>query len=558
MSFKVGDIIKGVRGNGYSATNFESLLMVINDDGEDMQVKILYHASQYSQIGRTYYVDNDDEKFKIITFEEYLTEYPNCYKCSNDRLEIFLDAYVNPQQENETYVLSDEMRAELIEEMKTLLTRFRYQPTEMALNKILDEWCKNKGNLIRMFEKHPNYNGKFQITFDMDFDRTIDRNAVNNFRWWLLSEDVRKSLLREVKKGVFTYTELVEICQRLYNKYRLFERFDDIREINGKTYKEYTSEYAHFKKYQDNYEYDENIVTWNCKAYDRTSYNNYENIGMIDDILYSSSTLEQFVNDSAKNYFANYFPNAKIKKGQKLSRAVNKILTMVGLDKHKDYNKEFAKFADAINPLKLKRHTVISIHPIDYFTMSFGNSWSSCHTIDKENDRGIASDSSWRGCNSSGTMSYMLDESSCIFYTIDAAYNGNTLELEDKINRCMFHYNDGQLVQGRVYPQSNDSGSNGLYKDIREIVQKVFADMLEVPNYWTNKGGTDECSNVISSKGTHYKDYENFDNCNVSTLKDDKVIRKMIKVGHYPICPHCGTEHSRTKNIECSSCSSRN
>ena len=337
----------------------------------------------------------------------------------------------------------------------------------------------------------------------------------------------------------------------------MFERYGFINEINGKTYNYYYNELERFKKHRKAYEKDENIYTWGSIAYDAKSYENYERLEYLDNILYSDNMLEQFVNENARDYFGRYFKDANIKKGQKLSRAVNKVLSMIGIDKHQDYNKEFAKFADAINPLKIKRHTVISIHPIDFFTMSFGNSWSSCHTIDKENDRGISSDTSWRGCNSSGTMSYMLDETSCMFYTVDASYNGNTIELENKINRCMFHYYDNQLVQGRVYPQSNDSGANSLYRDIREIAQKVFSDMLEVPNYWTNKNGTSVCYDRIISTGTHYKDYYNYDNCNVSTLKDDRSSHKFINVGHNPICPSCGKTHTRTRNIECYSCNDR-
>ena len=48
------------------------------------------------------------------------------------------------------------------------------------------------------------------------------------------------------------------------------------------------------------------------------------------------------------------------------------------VDGSEAYDK-FAKYADSINPIKVKRHTVLSVHPIDYYTMSFGNSWTSCH-----------------------------------------------------------------------------------------------------------------------------------------------------------------------------------
>ena len=557
MRFKLGDIVTG-KGDYYAYTNKDSL-MVVTDIKNNSEMTVLIVGHTYGrELKKEYSVCNNEKYFEITTFEEYTNSHSDISVMEEEYIQQIVNDLIAKAERQKPYVLSDEKRAELLEEMKELLTKYRYHPTDDGLNMILDEWCKNKADLIRLFEKHPNYNGKFQIVFDYDYDRIIDLEAIRDFKNWLIQDDVKGTLLKKIKIGVFEYEELVDICDRLYSLYRTFHRNYNIKTINGKTEKEFADEYLHFKKYKD--AYDDNwteVTICNGKAYTSDSYAKYCKVDNVYSVLNATYMLSQFVNDDAKYYFENYFPSAKIRKGQKLSRAINKILGMLGIDKLPDYNKEFAKFADAINPLKIKRHTVISCHPIDYFTMSFGNSWSSCQTIDKENDRGIGGDTTFRGCSSSGTMSYMLDGTSCLFYTIVADYNGNTLELEDKVNRCMFHYYDNQLVQGRVYPQSNDNGAGGLYKDIREIVQKVFADCLEQPNIWTNKSGTDACCRVISSSGTHYKDYANFDNCNVSTLKDDKEYHLAVNVGSYPICPHCGTVHSRTRNIECYDCNRR-
>lgn len=559
MRFSIGDIITGKDSLSYSITNNKALMLVKQCFGSNIEVVVLYHTAR-GHVESSYSVANDKSVFKETTFEEFTEMYPDCHKMSEDKIKVLLEKYKKretPKLEN-AYILSDEMRNELLEEMKTLLTKYHYHPTDEALNIILDEWCLNKADLIRMFEKHPNYNGKFQIAFDCDFDRNLDRKAIKEFSRWLVGDEVKNILLKEVKLGVYSYAELCDICDRLHTFYRFFEKDYgvDIKDINGKTYLDYRKEYNHFKNFKNAYEKNKDLFIFSGNAYSRKSFNDYQSLDDMYSILTSSYT-EQFVNDNTKDFLNRKFPDSNIRKGQKMSRAVNKILCKLGVDKAPNYNKEYAKFADAINPLKIKRHTVISIHPVDYFTMSFGNSWSSCHTIDKTNDRGIDGSNSYRGCNSSGTMSYMLDETSCVFYTVDAEYNGNTLELEDKINRCMFHYYDNQLVQGRVYPQSNDTGSDNLYKDIREIVQKIFADMLEVPNYWSKMSGTDECVKRISSSGTHYEDYANYDACNVSILKDDKDNHELIYVGHSPICPHCGKVHNRTRNIECHQCNDK-
>lgn len=551
--FKIGDIITGKSDNSYMWTTNEALMIVVNVDGCTMDVKILCHASRQSILNKQYDVDNSEERFQLCTYTEFASKYSGFCQLPTTEIQAYIQEY-QARNALEPYILSYEMRQELIDEMKALLIEYHYHPTDAALNKIIDEWCLNKADLIRSFKKHPNYNGKFQITFDHDFDRVFDKEAVLQFTNWLSSNEVRSLFYREVKLRSWSYNELVNICYRLNNIINVFYNDANIRTINGKPLEYYAEQYQKFTRYKNEYDWDSNVIIIGRQAYDRERYSQLNKVENIQYFLRNFG-LPQFIDGYTKDFFNDYFPEAKVRVGQKLSKVINKILCLLGVNKAPDYNKEFAKLADGLNPLKIKRHTIISVHPIDYLTMSFGNSWASCHTIDKRNDRDIDSEHNYRGCNSSGTMSYMLDGTSCVFYTVDASHDGKNLELADKINRCMFHYYDHRLVQGRVYPQSNDSGANDFYRDIREIAQKVFADMLGVPNYWTNNKGTDACDIVTLSKGTHYKDYLHYETCNVSTLKDaDKDELLPIRIGHDPICPCCGKTHSRETNIECWSC----
>ena len=249
----------------------------------------------------------------------------------------------------------------------------------------------------------------------------------------------------------------------------------------------------------------------------------------------------------------------RAREGQRTSRVVRKICKKTGFDKLPDFEHDYAKFADALNPLKVTRYTVISWNPVDYLSMSYGNSWSSCHTIDKCGWE-VNTENSYEGMYSNGTMSYMLDGSSIVVYTISKDYKGNTWELEPKITRNMFHYEDGLLVQGRVYPQDSD-GNRDIYKIIREVIQRVFAECLEVPNLWYCRKGTGVCEDFTCSSGTHYRDYLYFEDCNVSFLgsKEDyeegKYNSSYVHIGHNPICPNCGTEHNEyANNIMCGGC----
>ena len=257
---------------------------------------------------------------------------------------------------------------------------------------------------------------------------------------------------------------------------------------------------------------------------------------------------EQYLSSETAQMLREAIPEVKPRAKQKMSRVVNKICTYLGYDKIEGFNKEFAKYADALNPITLERKVILSINPLDYLTMSFGNSWSSCHTIDRNNIRRMPN--GYRGQYSSGTISYMLDPSSMVMYTVDASYSGNDYSDQPKINRQMFHYGQDKLVQSRLYPQSNDSGSIELYNQYRNIVQLIVSTMFGFPNLWALKHGTDSTRRWINTRGTHYADYVHFNNCSISTIKGSEN-ENLLTVGSTPICVKCGDRHHFGDTITC-------
>lgn len=266
------------------------------------------------------------------------------------------------------------------------------------------------------------------------------------------------------------------------------------------------------------------------------------------DILRNLSCyIERCISKDAVAVFKRAFPDVSIHAGEKMTRVVNKLFCYLGYDRHKDYNKEFAKYSDAMTPKTIKRRIVLSVNPLDYLTMSFGNSWSSCHTIDKENIRDMPN--SYSGCYSSGTMSYMLDPSSMVLYTVDISYDGDEYWTQDKINRQMFHWGANKLVQSRLYPQANDCNGEA-YTPYRAIVQNIMSVIFEFGNFWTVKKGIDAASKYISSSGTHYKDYKCFKSCTLSVVKGMENDGS-IYVGANPICIECGYRHTVENNINC-------
>ena len=268
---------------------------------------------------------------------------------------------------------------------------------------------------------------------------------------------------------------------------------------------------------------------------------------MYDIITSLSAYAARTLSEVAVSDFSAAFPMLHFHTGEKTSRAVNRICDYLGYTKLPEYNQKFAKYADSLSPLVIKRHTVLSINPLDYLTMSVGNSWASCHTIDKHNKRDMPN--SYSGMYSSGTISYMLDGTSMVFYTTDEKNPAQDYWTQPKINRQMFHWGEEKLIQGRLYPQDND-GNSEAYTPYRNIVQKILSEIFQFPNLWKTTKGTDEAEKYICSEGTHYRDYENFDNCTLSRVAGSENT-KYITVGHTPICVECGCSHSVQDNINC-------
>ena len=271
------------------------------------------------------------------------------------------------------------------------------------------------------------------------------------------------------------------------------------------------------------------------------------NLYVYDFFYYLHNFAERCISEHTANHLNGIFTELKFHNGQKTSRVVNKICQYLGLDKADGYNKEFAKYADSLSPMTIKRHTILSINPLDYLPMSFGNSWASCHTIDKDNKRCMPN--AYSGCYSSGTVSYMLDEVSMVLYTVDASYEGDEYWNEPKINRQMFHYGNEKLIQARLYPQDND-GNGDVYTPYRNIVQQIIATIFDYPNLWTLNKGTQSIREYVLSAGTHYRDYYSFDSCTISRIKGSENSYK-INIGAAPMCINCGCHHSVEDNISC-------
>lgn len=380
-------------------------------------------------------------------------------------------------------IITENERKIIRKNMEDLLDEYDYEWEESALDKIIAEWASAKSDLIAAFKNHPKY---VEGKFCIAFDSDYDREIDPE-----KSGDFSKYLYGIMGKYEQDIPEAIKSRGKL-NYYQLPQELYSV------------------------------IMSLRYVA---------------------NRTISQELCETLESCIPEIHPHA----GEKTSRVVNRICQYLGYDKDPDYNRKFAKYADSLSPMTIKRHTIISLNPLDYLTMSFGNSWASCHTIDKLNKRNMPND--YHGMYSSGTVSYMLDPSSMVFYTVDKSYDGTDYWTQPKINRQMFHYGENKLVQGRLYPQAND-GNADEYAIYRRIVQEVIAFCFDMPNLWTVSKGTENAGKYICSCGTHYRDYDNFDSCTLSKNKEYPNENDFV-IGAAPICIECGTQHYIEGSINC-------
>lgn len=405
----------------------------------------------------------------------------------------------------------------LVDDMMALLSKYRHRNSEHGVCKLLDEYFRNKASLIELLSKSSHYAGDMRIILDMELERENKSYDISDFcsrfgakvgasKHLLVSTDAHgKKVTDYLKTGVSKINikdlDNEEIMGKLTKARENLDQFTD----EGYT-KESDANYGRFM----------NSICNNGMRY-----------------VYGSTLNEGQA--ASLNGRADY----KLAPGMKTSRAFNRICTYYKINECPQYNKLFAQYADMVSGLKRKLKFFISVNPLDYLTMSFGNSWASCHTIDKNNIRRMPNDYSGMYCG--GTLSYMLDKTSIITYVHTSI--PDDVE-EGKLYRNMFHYDYPILVQSRVYPQGND-GNTDLYKIFRGIVQNEFAELLGLQeNMWTKSGRN--VSSYTNSSGVHYRDYTSFGSANVSYPKECKedVGDALINIGHNGICPYCGEEYS--------------
>lgn len=207
---------------------------------------------------------------------------------------------------------------------------------------------------------------------------------------------------------------------------------------------------------------------------------------------------------------------------------------------YNSFDKLYAKFADHLSELTIKKITLVSLHFCDFMLMSNGNSWSSCHYI---NSHGIFHEdngNSYSGCYKQGCLSYALDEPSLLLYTLPSTYKGEKYYREPKMSRMCCQYKDSILITGKCYPSNKDE----YITRYRQTMQLILSTVENMPNLWTFSRSVDKITNFVAtnSRGAHYRDYEmSKQKPTISICRYFNAdLDNRMTIGHEGYCVHCG------------------
>ena len=459
----------------------------------------------------------------------------------------------------------------IVEQVKRCLSHYEWTYTEDVVRQIVNDCLTNKADVISALSTDPDWSWDLlAIHKKANYEQGVDARTFQKCLNWL-DYNIEASTLGETVKDPDPLRSLTSICKSRDMFLTMIREFENIERVFGCTVSDNAVIFGNTRETAEK-RYDKLLNLWKEK-YDASIGAFTEEAKMKQDTFRSLRGFLSLVTEKSSfivgdykgkwsvedvetfnNYSSELGCKTTAKVGQKFSKPVLALLIELGYDKITGFksdsyrewgwNQFKAKLGDAVSPQTYTRHTLLSVHPVDFLRMSMGNSWQSCHTIDKlgiDDRRG----DSYEGQYCGGTLSYMRDSVSFVYYTAKETLSDDTeFCFEDKYTREMFHIGTKAnpfFIQGRIYPQSNDTGSNGLYAQYRQNVEAILSKAWDIENQWKVEGS--QGSPLIESKGNHYKDYNHYDTCKLVRYEGvDKGSLEAITIGSTPICIECGNE----------------
>lgn len=309
----------------------------------------------------------------------------------------------------------------------------QHMPLKADLSYILREWNANKGYLYSIL------GNQFQISKDIEFEADFDE------------------LYEKVSKSCFDACASEEVGKHSYAFYEeWFNRF----------------------VYSTSHQYE-------SKLYDVRNQLAY--------MLDTTNLVSNVWNGSSFSVYNPQNPEKPIRvsTGSKLTKMIGKIAAAYDIPYFEDFR---IRHSQALNQKKLKGRLTLSIHPLDYMTMSDNEcDWSSCM--------------SWKedGCYRQGTVE-MMNSPMVLVAFLESANNPMAIPLSDgkveywnsKKWRELFIVNNDIICEVKSYPYRNKYITGEVLNWLKELDNKVRSESLinqmirevedtEYKDYWSEK-----------------------------------------------------------------------
>lgn len=327
-------------------------------------------------------------------------------------------------------------KKEMIEKMKAVLKTNYSDIDEKSLSQNLDIWATNKQKLYDLLSTSPYWNEKeLCIHLKTKVIRPIDINRAKKLYLDLLGNANVSYTERKAIRYSFNY-----LVDNYYNEGEITENIE-----NQKMIEVYTRSIEDIK--DDLCCYDELK-----KISIRVGQKKSKVLFKIVEIVFNKNEYRDTM-----YYVENEVVKVRTKTGFKETH-------------YHTYEQLKAKICDCLSPLKVDEEIYISINPLDYLTMSHGNSWSSCHSI--RND----------GCYHAATFTTLTDTSTIIVYTLPQKVEKDFSLVDKKARQMLFISKDiDGIFQQVFYPYK----SKYISDDVRQYIEELIANYKHEPNLWT-------------------------------------------------------------------------
>ena len=214
-----------------------------------------------------------------------------------------------------------------------------------------------------------------------------------------------------------------------------------------------------------------------------------------------------------------------VKSGSKVSKLIKHLV------KKEDFDKVMTSYSQAVNQKKIRGILCLSIHPLDYLTMSYNQSdWESCLNLYHGEYRG-------------GIGAYMNSDVTVVAYLKSSKgdiFIGDTdVQVGDKKWRSMVTITPDWVHVNRHYPYVSSDLEKEVFKMVEELKGQAYVtDTLQANQH-----------SCTFDTGCAYND----------TDYHDTKIRFFVepyefeaaRIGTDIICPQCGNKHTEDDSLRC-------